>query len=268
MEPNQIWQIALGELELQLTGATFDTWLGRTRLVSFENDTFVVGVHNGYAQDWLENRLQSLVVRTLTRVCGHPVNVKFVVFNPGLEFDLLSAHRPDLAETKTDQVEESQQPKTFTPPEFDWKGVGWFPVSDYESDFWAPLLGRIPFRVWQIVRETDHRKVKDLWTPQRRWSAPELAEKVPCSRHAITGVVRQDGQQKGALQRLCDLDLAHMVKQARVERDPHTMYVLSVRVRLPLIVPAWVAELPDRLQCLHDAWLGDHGFDPKDWFLT
>lgn len=267
MEPNEIWQTALGELELQLTGTTFDTWLGRTKFISFENESFVIGVHNAYAQDWLENRLQSMVVRTLTHVCGHPVKVKFVVFNPGLEF-VLTDQRPDPTQADPVTAEEIPQPKTFKPPEFDWRGVGWFPVSDYESDFWAPLLGRISFRLWQIVRETDHRKVKDLWTPEHRFSAPELAEKVPCSRHAITGVARQDSQQKGALQRLVDLDLAHMTKQAKVERDPHTMYVLSVRVRLPLLIPVWVTELPERLQSLHDAWLGDHGFDPKDWFLT
>jgi len=264
--PDEIWQTALGELQLQLTGATFDTWLGRTHLVTFEDETFVVGVHNAYAQDWLENRLQTMVVRTLSHVCERPVKVKFVVFNR-LEF-ALPDQRPDPAEAKLDRAEEDQQPKTFVPPEFDWKGVGWFPVSDYESDFWAPLLGRIPFRLWQIVRETDHRRVKDLWTPEHRFSAPELAEKVPCSRRSITGSLSQDGQQNGALQRLCNLDLAHMIKQARVERDPHTMYVLSVRVRLPLLIPDLVAELPERLQCQHDAWLDDHGFDPKDWFMA
>ena len=268
MDPSQIWQTALGELQLQLTGATFDTWLGRTHLVTFEDETFIVGVHNCYAQDWLENRLQTLILRTLAGICGHPVKVKFVVFSRELDAESSIGELKKVDVPELDATKDSQPVQPSTPSEYDWKSAGWFPVSGYESRFWAPLLGRVDWRVWEIIRETDRRKVKDLWTPDRRWSAPELAELVPCSRHTITGVLRQDGQQKGALQRLCDLDLARMKKQARVERDPHTMYVLSVRVRLPLLIPSWVAELPERLQVMHDTWLGDHGFDPKDWFLT
>jgi len=80
-EADGVWERALGELQLQLTGATFDTWLSRTRVVSRENGTFTIGVHNGYAKDWLENRLIGMVNRTLTGVVGHSTNVRFVVWN-------------------------------------------------------------------------------------------------------------------------------------------------------------------------------------------
>jgi hypothetical protein len=260
MNPDQIWQTTLDQLELQMTSATFNTWLLRTHLLAFEDDVATVGVHNSYALDWLENRLQTMITQTLAQVCGRPIRVRFVVFNTELQ----SAP----AETEAEAAVQDQQDKPFVAPEFDWRGVGWFPVSEYESRFWAPVLGRIAWRIWEIVRETDHRKQKDVWTPERRWSAPELAEMVPCSRHSVTGVIRQSGEQRGALKRLCDLDLARMTKQAKIERDPHTIYVLSVRVRMPLLIPVFATELPDRLQCLHDAWLGDHGLDPKDWFLT
>jgi chromosomal replication initiator protein len=85
MKSDQIWQTALGELQLQLTGATFDTWLGRTSLISYEDGTFIVGVHNGYAKDWLENRLLSMIKRTLTGLVGRSVEVRFVVWNRELD---------------------------------------------------------------------------------------------------------------------------------------------------------------------------------------
>jgi chromosomal replication initiator protein len=81
MKPDQIWQTALGELQLQLTGATYNTWLGRTQLIACEDGTFIIGVHNGYAKDWLENRLLSMVKRTLTGITGRSVEVRFVVWN-------------------------------------------------------------------------------------------------------------------------------------------------------------------------------------------
>lgn len=78
-EAAALWQRALDELQLQLTGVTYNTWLGRARVVGRENGTLVVGVHNGYARDWLENRLASMVNRTLTGMAGHNVQVRFIV---------------------------------------------------------------------------------------------------------------------------------------------------------------------------------------------
>jgi chromosomal replication initiator protein len=84
MTPDQIWKTALGELQLQLTGATFDTWLRHTRVISSEDGAFVIGVHNGYAKDWLENRLLSMIKRTLTGIVQKSVEVRFVVWNKEL----------------------------------------------------------------------------------------------------------------------------------------------------------------------------------------
>ena len=45
MQAAQVWQAALGELQLQMTKPTFDTWLKNTSLISYEDGTFVIGVH-------------------------------------------------------------------------------------------------------------------------------------------------------------------------------------------------------------------------------
>ena len=81
MKSDQIWPAALGELELQMTQATFDTWLRDSRLLKYEDGMFVVGVKNGYAKDWLENRLFATVQRTLVRLIGKTVEIKFVVWD-------------------------------------------------------------------------------------------------------------------------------------------------------------------------------------------
>jgi len=80
MKANQIWQAALGELQLQMTKATFDTWVKNTHVVSFEDGTFIIGVHNAFTKDWLENRLLTTVKRTLVGIVGRSVEVKFTVW--------------------------------------------------------------------------------------------------------------------------------------------------------------------------------------------
>jgi chromosomal replication initiator protein len=81
MKSDQVWSAALGELQLQMTQATFDTWLRDSRLLKYEDGTFVIGVKNGYAKDWLEHRLLATVKRTLARLTGRTVAVKFVVWS-------------------------------------------------------------------------------------------------------------------------------------------------------------------------------------------
>ena len=44
-----------------------------------QDDVFVIGAQNEFARDWLENRLLTIVKRTLVGIVGHPVEVRFVV---------------------------------------------------------------------------------------------------------------------------------------------------------------------------------------------
>ena len=44
--PDTAWKAALGELEMQMTRATFNTWLQGTRALSCVDDEFVIGVRN------------------------------------------------------------------------------------------------------------------------------------------------------------------------------------------------------------------------------
>ncbi|MGD8805816.1 MAG: chromosomal replication initiator protein DnaA [Chloroflexota bacterium] len=79
MNSELAWKATLGELELQMTKATFNTWLKDARLVSSEEDKYIVGVRNDYAKDWLESRLSDTITRTLSTIAGKQVGVSFVV---------------------------------------------------------------------------------------------------------------------------------------------------------------------------------------------
>jgi len=81
MSPETAWKATLGELELQMTRATFNTWLKDARLLGQDNDEYIVGVRNDYAKDWLENRLYDTISRTLSSIVRKPVNLRFVVWS-------------------------------------------------------------------------------------------------------------------------------------------------------------------------------------------
>ena len=77
------WQAALGELELQMTRATFDTWLRGTEVIACQEDVFTVHVRHAYAVDWLQNRLLPSIKGTLERHAGPNVQVIFTASGPG-----------------------------------------------------------------------------------------------------------------------------------------------------------------------------------------
>jgi len=79
MLPAQVWDAALGELQLQMTKANFDTWLKETFLVAQEDGHFVIGVGSPFAVDTLEQRLSPMIRKVLSGIVGHDVELEFVV---------------------------------------------------------------------------------------------------------------------------------------------------------------------------------------------
>jgi len=79
MDAKQVWRAALGELQVSLSPANFETWLRDTYLADVDDQRFRIAVPNGFAKDWLETRYRSLISQTLARVVGYSVQVEFVV---------------------------------------------------------------------------------------------------------------------------------------------------------------------------------------------
>ena len=81
MTAERLWDAALGQLQLEMPRAAFDTWVRDAELLTYEDGTFIVGVQNAYAKDWLEDRLRSTVTRVLTGIAGRSADVRFVVWH-------------------------------------------------------------------------------------------------------------------------------------------------------------------------------------------
>ncbi len=81
LNPKQVWQAVLGELQLGISRANFDTWFKDTSVISAEDDVFVVGVPNAFAREWLENKYRQNVKQALQRTVGRTVDVRFVTAN-------------------------------------------------------------------------------------------------------------------------------------------------------------------------------------------
>ena len=65
MNNAELWQAALGEIELSISKANFSTWFKNTAILSNENGKVVIGVPNGFAKEWLENKYNTYIFRAL-----------------------------------------------------------------------------------------------------------------------------------------------------------------------------------------------------------
>jgi len=94
MDGQQAWQSALGQLQMEMPKASFDTWVRDTKIVSYIGSTFTIGVRNAYARDWLESRLSSTATRLLMGIMNQEIDIQFVVSN---DMDRLSGLDEEVA---------------------------------------------------------------------------------------------------------------------------------------------------------------------------
>ena len=80
MDTRGMWQAVLGELEVSVTAANFNTWFKHTQLVSNENGHVVIGVPNVITKNWLEKKFHANIKATITKM--HP-EVKAVEYKVG-----------------------------------------------------------------------------------------------------------------------------------------------------------------------------------------
>jgi len=107
MNANDIWHATLGELQLQMTKATFDTWVRPTHAIAYRDGEMTVGVHSPYAKEWLENRLHTTIARTVTGIVGQSVQVRYIVKDKSAARDT-----PTFVSTR---VAESPMPRAVEP---------------------------------------------------------------------------------------------------------------------------------------------------------
>ena len=75
----QVWEAALGELQVHVNKPNYRTWLSKTHGIGYEKDKFVVGVPNTFVSEYLERNQRSLIEKVLRGITKDEVQVHFRV---------------------------------------------------------------------------------------------------------------------------------------------------------------------------------------------
>ncbi len=73
MTNDQLWQTALGELELLISKANFTTWFKHTFVADISESAVVIGVPNGFTKAWLETKYHAAIVKALQNALQRPI---------------------------------------------------------------------------------------------------------------------------------------------------------------------------------------------------
>ncbi|MEW5805439.1 MAG: chromosomal replication initiator protein DnaA [Patescibacteria group bacterium] len=79
LELKQIWQTALAEIELNISRANFITWFKSSALIKKENGKAVIACHNSFTKEWLENKYNKLVLKTLRQIDNEIKTIEYVI---------------------------------------------------------------------------------------------------------------------------------------------------------------------------------------------
>ena len=79
LHPRQLWEAALGDLQVQVARPSYDTFLQNTIGVALEDDCLIIDANSSFAAEYLEKRLRSVVQTAVERVAHSRLDVRFQV---------------------------------------------------------------------------------------------------------------------------------------------------------------------------------------------
>ncbi len=75
----KLWDDALVNIELTITSANFKTWFRDTHIISLEDGTITLGVPSVFVRDWLQDKFQNMILKTLRELTPHARSIEYAV---------------------------------------------------------------------------------------------------------------------------------------------------------------------------------------------
>src|SRR3989344_2813964 len=79
VDNRQLWGVALGEIEKEVSKANFNTWFKETFVFKQEDGVVFVGVPNQFVKDWLSNKYHSFILKTLRNISENIRGLEYII---------------------------------------------------------------------------------------------------------------------------------------------------------------------------------------------
>ena len=80
---NRLWEQVLGQLQMQLSPPTFETWIKPAQAQTLSDSALVISTPNPFARNWVQKHYLSTIAQVVHDILGKPVDVQVTVVPEG-----------------------------------------------------------------------------------------------------------------------------------------------------------------------------------------
>ena len=75
----ELWQSVLAQMQFHISKANFATWFQNTEIISKEDEKVIISVPNAFSKEWLSNKYNKLILKTLHDIDDSIKDLEFVI---------------------------------------------------------------------------------------------------------------------------------------------------------------------------------------------
>ena len=109
----ELWNRALTEIELNVSRANFATWFKDTHVMDHKEGVVTIGVPNGFAKEWLENKYHKFILKSIRTLVPEVRAVTYHISNTISKAKAANANKPKAEKDLLIQPQEQLEFKDF-----------------------------------------------------------------------------------------------------------------------------------------------------------
>ncbi len=79
MENQSIWQSVLAQIQLEISGASFNTWFKNTNISDIKENKVIISVPNTFVRDWLNNKYHKKILEALQHINPNFKDIDYII---------------------------------------------------------------------------------------------------------------------------------------------------------------------------------------------
>ncbi len=109
-DAKKLWDSVLSELELTLSGGTYNSWLTKTNAKALTQEGLLIACQSTIVKSWVTGKLKGLIQDTVDRKNGKHIEIKYIVE----KFEPITHKIPEIAEAPLLQTVQEQNTQMHT----------------------------------------------------------------------------------------------------------------------------------------------------------
>lgn len=108
MKNEELWQAVLAQIQLNISRASFITWFKNTKITNEEDGVICVSVPNNFTKEWLENKYNKTILRTLQTFNKKIKKIQYNIISPNTTLKPLGTKKDLIKDIKEEQLKFDQ----------------------------------------------------------------------------------------------------------------------------------------------------------------